>query len=189
MDSRIDGHLIYNRKGHQNVLWKGQSYVQVSLGPQDIFLEKHDTLHKTIQRDYRSKIWEKTQGSINSRKDKPWSIHTMEYITQKQYWKNKYTKQELQYNSTYIKFKNKQQESIVIKVRGWLSLAESIYFEGVQGYLLGCRKCFISWLALWLDECMHNLKFTRFLPYMYIFPNNVLLSFACFSIYMNRASS
>ena len=56
MDSRIDGHLIYNRKGHQNVLRKGQSYVQVSLGQQDIFLEKHDTLHKTIQRDYRSKI-------------------------------------------------------------------------------------------------------------------------------------
>lgn len=110
-------------------------------------------------------------------------------MTQKQYWKNRNTKQELQYNSTYIKFKNKQQESMVIKVREWLSLAESIYFEGVQGYLLGCFKCCISWLALWLDECMHNLKFTRFLPYMYIFPNNVLLSFACFSIYMNRASS
>ena len=61
---------------------KGKSYVQVTLGQQDIFLEKHDTWYKTIQRDYRSKIWEKTLRSINSRKDKPWTIHTMEYDTE-----------------------------------------------------------------------------------------------------------
>ena len=32
IDSRINDHLICNRKGHQNVVGKGKSYVQVTLG-------------------------------------------------------------------------------------------------------------------------------------------------------------